>query len=100
MKEGFVHILFIYHIINIDTKVGSTVTYSYHKLLICHSVLGTENKVSQRIRTNMHKIGKNGVVMEVAALYNQMKEWWYDTMIMQDAWIPKEVIRIEWMGVS
>ena len=27
-------------------------------LLICHSGLGTENIVSQRIQTNMHKIGK------------------------------------------
>ena len=43
-------------------------------VLICHSGLGTENTVSQRIQTNMLKIGKNGVAMEVAALYNQMKE--------------------------
>ena len=27
-------------------------------LLICHSGLGIENIVSQRIQTNMHKIGK------------------------------------------
>ena len=45
---------------------------SYDTILICHNGLGTENTVSQRIQTNMHKIGKNGVAMEVAALYNQM----------------------------
>ena len=54
-------------------------------ILICHSGLGTEKTVSQRIQTNMHKIGKNGAAMEVAAMYKQMKEWWYNTMIMQDA---------------
>ena len=43
-------------------------------ILIFHSGLGTKNTVSERIQTNMHKIGKNGVAMEVAALYNQMKE--------------------------
>ena len=40
-------------------------------LLICHNGLGTKNTVSQRIQTNIHKIGKNGAAMEVAALYNQ-----------------------------
>ena len=40
-------------------------------ILIFHSGIGTENTVSQRIQTNMHKIGKNGAAMEVAALYNQ-----------------------------
>ena len=43
-------------------------------ILICHSGLGIENTVSQRIQTDNHKIGKNGAAMEVAALYNQMKE--------------------------
>ena len=28
------------------------------QVLICHSGLGIENTVSQRIQTNMHKIGK------------------------------------------
>ena len=30
----------------------------HHEVLICHSGLGTENMVSQRIQTNIHKIGK------------------------------------------
>ena len=46
-------------------------TMSSDTILICHSGLGTENTVSQRIQTNMHKIGKNGAAMEVASLYNQ-----------------------------
>ena len=47
---------------------------SSNTILIFHSGLGTKNIVSQRIQTNMHKIGKNGAAMEVAAMYNQMKE--------------------------
>ena len=43
-----------------------------YNLLICHSGLGIENTVSQRIQTNMHKFGKNGAAMEVAVLYNQL----------------------------
>ena len=49
-------------------------TMSSDTILIFYIGLGTENRVSQRIQTNMLKIGKNGVAMEVAALYNQMKE--------------------------
>ena len=48
-----------------DKQVNTTVTSTCDdqvmpglKLLICHSGLGTENTVSQRIQTNMHKIGK------------------------------------------
>ena len=47
-------------------------TWVVDLVLICHSGLGTENTVSQRIQTDNHKIGKNGAAMEVAALYNQM----------------------------
>ena len=30
----------------------------FYVLLICHSGLGIENTISQRIQTTMHKIGK------------------------------------------
>ena len=48
------------------------VRFFYVRVLICHSGLGTENTVSQRIQTNMHKNWQNGAAMEVAAPYNQM----------------------------
>ena len=35
-----------------------TLLYNIIYILICHNGLGTENTVSQRIQTNMHKIGK------------------------------------------
>ena len=41
----------------------------FDTILIFHSGLGTENIVSQRIYN-----WKNGDAMEVAAMYNQMKE--------------------------
>ena len=38
-------------------RIGPT-TFNSYNVLIWHSGLGTENTVSQRIQTNMHKIGK------------------------------------------
>ena len=41
-----------------DSVIAETIIEKELHILICHSGLGTKNTVSQRIQTNMHKIGE------------------------------------------